>query len=124
MGGIEFDIVYEGQVQVMQRQGKALAISQSFQQAAPVIQADPTVLKVLNMERTFKNIFEYNGAPAECLNTDEEMQAKNDAEAQQQQLTNMATIAGPASSAIKNLSLAQQASGASMPGGVGAAMGQ
>jgi hypothetical protein len=118
MGGIEFDIVYEGQVQVMQRQGKALAIAQTFQQAAPLIQADPTVLKQINMARTFKNLFDFNGAPADVMNTDEEMQAKDAAEAQQQQLTNMAQIAGPASAAIKNLAQAQQASGAPAPGNV------
>jgi len=122
-GGFDYDIVYEGQVQVMQRQSKALAIGMVFQQAAPLIQADASVLKAVNMERTFKNIVEYLGAPADMLNTPDEMDAKAQAEAQQAQLDNLASIAGPASSAIKNLSLAQQAAGSS-GGGVGAAIAQ
>jgi hypothetical protein len=115
-GGFDYDIVYEGQVQVMQRQSKALAIGMVFQQAAPLIQADPNVLKSVNMERTFRNLVDFNGAPADMLNTQDEMDAKAQAEGQQAQLDNLAQIAGPASSAIKNLALAQQASGASTPG--------
>jgi hypothetical protein len=115
MGGIEYDIVYESQIQVAQRQSKALAIGMVFQQAAPLIQADPNVLKSVNMTRTFKSLVEYNGAPANMLNTDEEMADQQEANAQQQQLTNLAQIAGPASQAIKNLSQANTAAGSPTP---------
>lgn len=123
-GAFDYDIVYEGQVQVMQRQSKALAIGMVFQQAAPLIQADAGVLDAVNMDRTFKNLVEFLGAPADMLNTPDEVDAKAQAKQQQAQMDNLAQIAGPASSAIKNLSLAQQAAGAPAPGGVGAAIAQ
>jgi hypothetical protein len=115
-GGIEFKITYQSQIQIAQKQGRALSISQSLQQMAPLIQADPNVMKEFNTTRMAREIFDSNGAPASCLNTPEEL-AQNDAQAaQQQNMANLAQIAGPASAAIKNLAQAQQASGSAAPG--------
>lgn len=116
MGGMRLEPVYESQIQIAQKQSKALAVGLVFQQAAPLIQADPGVLKAINMDRTFKNLVEYNGAPYDMLNTPDELAAKDQAQAQQQQLTNLAQIADPMSQAIKNLSQANQAASNPTPG--------
>ena len=117
-GGLAYEIVYESSIQVNQRRDKALAIASTLQQLTPLIEMDKTgdVLKQFNLTRTAQIIANSNGAPAGILNTPEEMQAVQAAQAQQQQLTNLAQIAGPASSAIKNLSLAQQAASSTTPG--------
>lgn len=120
MGGIEFDVVYESQIQVTQRKSKALAITSVLQQVAPIAQIDPNALKRLNPDRMLKELVDGNGAPAAILNTDEEQQGVDAAAQQQQQLTNLATIAGPASQAIKNIGDAQKAGLSVVPGNVGA----
>ena len=116
LGSISLKVVYESQIQVTQRQGEALAINQVLQQMAPLMQIDPSVAKSINMPRTFRLLAKANGAPAGMLNTDEEMQQADAQAANQQNMTNLAQIAGPASSAIKNLAQAQQAAGSAAPG--------
>lgn len=116
LGNLDYEIVYESQIQVAQKQSKALAINLVLQQAAPLFQADPTVVKNINMQRTLRILADSNGAPAGMMNTDEEMQQTDAAAAEQQNMANLAQIAGPASAAIKNLAQAQQAGGAASPG--------
>lgn len=118
MGRIDIEVVYESEIQIAQRKTKALAISATLQQMAPLAEADPTAFKVLNIQRTARLIADSNGAPADILNTQEENDAQDDAQAQQQQLTNVAQIAGPASQAIKNIADAQRASGSPVPGNI------
>ncbi len=114
---LNLEIVYSSLVQQMQKQAAAMSISQVFQQAAPLIQADPTILRrEINLPRTFRALVDANAAPASILNTDQEVQDAQQAEIQQQQLTNMAQIAGPASQAIKNLADANRAGTSATPG--------
>ena len=117
-GKIDLEVVYEGQIQISQRKSKAFAISSVLEQIAPVMQLDPSIAKRLNGDRMLMEIVNGNGAPASILNTDAEQQAKDEAAAQQQQLTNLANMAGPASSAIKNIADAQKASGSALPGNI------
>lgn len=108
-GRFDYEVQYFGMNQVIQKQTTAVAISQVFQQAAPIFEADPTQVHKLNLERTLSLLVEANGAPAAMMNTPEEQSDKDQAAASQQQLTNMATIAGPASQAIKNIADAHRA---------------
>jgi len=117
-GGIDFDVVYESEIQVSQRRSKALAVTSVLQQAAPLFELDPKYAKRINGDRTLQILAEANGAPAGMLNTDEEQQASDTAAQQQQQLTNLAQIAGPASQAIKNIGDAQRASGSGVPANI------
>ena len=118
MGGIEFDVVYESAIQINQRKSKALAIASVLQQAAPLIETDKTgkVLSAINPLRTLRCIVDSNGAPADMLSTDDEMAAQDQAAADQNQLQAIATTAGPASEAIKNLAQAKQAGMSVTPG--------
>lgn len=116
LGALEWEVVYESEIQVTQRKTKALSIAATIQQVDPLMQIDPSVAQVFNSKRMANIIGDANGAPAAIFNTPEEMQAKEEAAIQQQQLTNMAQLAGPASQAIKNLSDAQRAGGSTVPG--------
>lgn len=118
MGRVEFEVVYESEIQVVQRKSKALAVAATLQQMAPLMEIDPAVAKIFNAVRTGKIIADANGAPAGMLNTDAEMQDKEAAQAQAQQMDQLAQLAGPASSAIKNLSEAQRAAGSPAPGNI------
>ena len=114
----DYDIVYTSFSQTAQKQSKALAIGMTLQQAAPLFQAQPDLMtKMLNLPRTFEELALANDAPAGILNTPEEQEAMDAAAIQQQQLTNMANLAGPASQAIKNLADANQATTAATPAG-------
>lgn len=115
-GNFSYDIVYEAELQSTQKQSKALAISRVLQQAAPLMQIDPSIPKSINALRTLQILVDSNSAPPGMLNTPEEMQQSQDAEQQQAQLNNIAQLAGPASQAIKNLAQAQAAGGAASPG--------
>jgi hypothetical protein len=113
-----FDIEYTSFSQTAQKQSKALAISMTLQQAAPLFQAQPDLMpRMVNLERTFEELSMSNDAPPSILNTPEEQDAMKQAAIQQQQLTNMATLAGPASQAIKNISDASKSGQAITPGG-------
>ena len=115
-GAVDLEVVYESELQVSQRKSKALAVAAVLQQATPLMNIDPTVAKSINPKRTLAIIADANGAPAAMLNTPEEDATQEEALQQQQQLTNLAQLAGPASQAIKNLSDAQRASGSPVPG--------
>lgn len=120
MGGIHFEVVYEGQIQVAQRKTKALAISSTLQQMAPLIENDQSgaVLRSINFARTAAAIGDANGAPADMFNTPEELgQAEADA-ASKEQLAAIAATAGPVSSAIKNIADAQRAGMSVTPGNI------
>jgi hypothetical protein len=115
MGRLDIEVVYESEIQVTQRKTKALAIASTIQQIEPLMQIDPSIAQIFNTKRMGAIIGDSNGAPAAIFNTPEEMDAKEQAAAQQQQLTNMAQLAGPASQAIKNISQAQAAGGSPVP---------
>jgi hypothetical protein len=119
-GGVEFDIVYESEIQVVQRKSKALAVSATLQQMAPLIEQDQTgrVLATINPVRTARIIADANGAPAGMLATDEEMQQQDADAANKDQLAALAQTAGPASAALKNLAEMQKAGGSPVPGNI------
>lgn len=114
----DYDVEYTSFSQTAQKQSKALAISMTLQQATPLFQAQPDLMtRMLNLPRTFEELAGANDAPARILNTDQEQQDMEQAAVGQQQLTNLAQIAGPASQAIKNLSDASKGQQAITPGG-------
>lgn len=114
----DYDVEYTSFSQTAQKQSKALAISMTLQQAGPLFQAQPDLMtRMLNLPRTFEELAGANDAPARILNTPEEQDAMEQAAVGQQQLDNLATIAGPASQAIKNLSDASKTGQAITPGG-------
>jgi hypothetical protein len=117
-GRIDFEVVYESEIQVAQRKSKALAVAATIQQAEPLMNIDPQVAKMINAKRTLSIIADANGAPAGMLNTPDEDAATEQAMQQQQQLANLAQLAGPGSQAIKNLADAQRAAGSTIPGNI------
>jgi hypothetical protein len=117
-GRIDFEVVYESEIQVAQRKSKALAVAATIQQAGPLMNIDPQVAKMINAKRTLSIIADANGAPAGMLNTPDEDAATEQALQQQQQLANLAQLAGPGSQAIKNLADAQRAAGSTIPGNI------
>jgi hypothetical protein len=117
-GGIKYKIVYESDIVNSQKQSAALSVSRVLQQITPLAQIDPRVLRRINADRTLKILAEANSAPAGMMNTDDEQEAMDQAEAQQQQLQNLTEMAGPASQAIKNIAQAQQAAGSVAPGNI------
>lgn len=113
----DFDIEYTSFSQTAQKQSKALAIGLTLQQAAPLVNAKPDLMnRMLNLQRTFEELADANDAPPGILNTPEEQDAMDQAAMQQQQLTNIAQLAGPASQAIKNISDASRSAASVTPG--------
>lgn len=114
MGRLDLEVKYESEIQTTQKKSKALSIASTIQQVEPLMQIDPSVAQVFNPKRMAAIIGDANGAPAAIFNTPEEMREIKDAQIQQQQLTNMANLAGPASQVIKSIGDAQR-SAASAP---------
>ncbi|WP_369064767.1 portal protein [Burkholderia gladioli] len=101
--GEDVDIEYDSPLNKAMRAGEGAAILQWLQQLGVVAQFDPRAAKVVNGERSARLLADFGGVPIEAMNTEEEMQASDQAEAQAQQLTNVLNAAPAAAGAIKDL---------------------
>ncbi len=101
--GEDVDIEYDSPLNKAMRAGEGAAILQWLQQLGVVAQFDPRAAKVVNGERIGRLLADYGGVPVEAMNTEDEMQAADQADMQAQQLTNVVNAAPAAASAVKDL---------------------
>ena len=106
-GGIKVE--YTSPLAAAQKASEGVGILRTLEALAVPMQADPSVAKRINWDRTVQRLADINGAPADILNSDEEMAALNAQAAQQAQLANLAQIAPALSTSIKNVAQANQA---------------
>lgn len=110
--GGEFDIEYDSPIMRAQRAEQGIGIVRTIEALTPLAQIDPTVMKIINTERSARIIADVNGAPAEALNSPEEMEAIKDQDAQQAQAAALIQAAPAISGAAANLAKLQQTTGA------------
>ncbi|WP_186035323.1 portal protein [Burkholderia gladioli] len=101
--GEDVDIEYDSPLNKAMRAGEGAAILQWLQQLGVVAQFDPRAAKVVNGERIGRLLADYGGVPVEAMNTEDEMQAADQADMQAQQLANVVNAAPAAASAVKDL---------------------
>ncbi|ARL48209.1 hypothetical protein BOC50_36460 [Burkholderia pseudomallei] len=107
--GADVDIDYDSPLNKAMRAGASAATLQWLQQLGVVSQFDPAAAKVPNGARIARLLADSGGVPVEAMNTDEELQAQQAAEAQAQQMQQMLAAAPVAAGAIKDLTDASTA---------------
>jgi hypothetical protein len=75
-----------------------------IQRLIPSAQINPAVMDIVNWEAYSRELADAMGTTQKILFSPEEMQANNEAKAQQEQAAQVTQMAEPASKAIKNLS--------------------
>ena len=105
--GADVDIDYDSPLNRAMRAGASAATLQWLQQLGVVAQFDPNAAKVPNGQRIARLLADSAGVPVEAMNTDDELQAQQAAEAQAVQMQQMLAAAPVAAGAIKDLSDAQ-----------------
>ena len=107
------EIVYDSPLTRAQKAEEGVGIMRTLEALGSLAQYDPSVLGVVNAERTFRKLADINGAPLEMINTPEEMQAKVDAQQQAAQMQQMLEAAPVAAQTAKTMAeagaVAQQA---------------
>lgn len=107
------EILYDSPLTRAQKAEEGVGIMRTLEALGSLAQYDPSVLGVVNAERTFRKLADINGAPLEMINTPEEMQAKVDAQqqaAQAQQLLEAAPVAAQTAKTMAEAGqIAQQA---------------
>ncbi|MBU9378713.1 portal protein [Burkholderia gladioli] len=101
--GEDVTIDYDSPLNKAMRAGEGAAILQWLQQMGVVAQFDPRAKKLPNGERIGRLLADYGGVPVEAMNTEEEMQASDQAAAEAAQMTNVLNAAPAAAGAIKDL---------------------
>lgn len=114
--GGHVDIEYTSPMMRAMKAGEGAAILNTIAQAAPLAQADPSVMKVFKGAETVRRLAEINGMPPSLLNDPETLEAiaaqAAQAQAQQQMMAAAPGIAG----AVKDLASVMPAPQAAAPG--------
>lgn len=101
-------VEYDSPLTRAQRAEEGVGILRTLEAITPLANIDPQMLKAINATRTLKRLREINGAPADMLNSDAEMAAMQEAEAQQQALAGLVQAAPAVSQTVKNLAQANK----------------
>lgn len=106
--GIE--IVYNSQLVKSQRLGEIEAKQRLFQMYLPLVQADPTLLQLLNLHESMRQDADILGVPISVLVSEQELAQKQQAAQLAQQAEQLAQVAQTGSQAALNFAKAGQAS--------------
>lgn len=109
--GGEFDIVYESPLSRSQRSEELLGIQLTLETATNVAQFDPTILKRFDYGRILTIASEVNGAPAEIMRSEAEVERLLREEAQQQRNSVNLDSLLKGSQAAKNIAETQETLG-------------
>lgn len=104
--GGQVEISYESPLNRAQRAEEGMAILNTLQAAGSVAQFDPSVIKLFKGQDAMRELADINGMPAKLLNSPEEMEAINAADAQQQQLQQLLAAAPVAGQAAESFAQA------------------
>ena len=107
LGG-DVDIEYVSPLNRAQRAEDGVAILRTFESIAPLAQIDPRVLKAFNVVEAARELADINGVPAKIKRSDDEIEAMDEAEAQQAQMAQILQAAPIAADTAKTLAETQQ----------------
>lgn len=105
--GHGLSIELTGPLAMAARMSDGIAISRTFEAAAPIAQIDPGVLKRIDAGEALSALARANGAPARILRSDEDMAAQQAAEDQQQQIAQVLAAAPVAAQTAKTMAETQ-----------------
>lgn len=111
--GGEVEIEYVSPLSRAQRADEGVGILRTLEQAIAIAEIDPAALDGIDVAATMRELGEINGMPAKLLATPEQIAAKAEARAQQQQMAQMLQAAPLLGKAASDMARAQ-----SMAGGV------
>lgn len=106
MGG-EFSIKYTNPLSRMQLADQALGVERTIQSMLPISEIAPEIMDRVDWNEYSDIMRESNGAPAKLFKSDEEMEALNEAKAQQEQLAAIVEAAPSVAGAVKDIATAQ-----------------
>lgn len=111
--GGAYEIEFDAPINKAQKAEEGIAILQTIQDATPLSQIDPSVLKVFDVKKALRRLAEIRGFPADLLRTDDDIEQDNEEAANEQQLQQLLAAAPVVSGSVKNLAQAQAAAGTS-----------
>jgi hypothetical protein len=103
--------VYSSPASRAQTGVKAMTMGRFVQELIPLAQIDPTVMDVVNFDMYTKELAIARGVTRTILRTDADVTAMREQRAQEKQMEAVATMAEPATKAVKNLAEAQSKGG-------------
>ena len=107
----EYRIEYTSPMRKAMRASDAIAITRTLEAAIPLAQIDPSALDAFDIPKTMRELAEINGYPAEAMRSLEDVAAKQEERANQQQVQSLVEAAPQVSAAAANLARMQAAGG-------------
>lgn len=114
LGG-EVEVEYVSPLNRAQRAEDGVAIMRTFEAVAPMAQIDPRVLKAYDWVKSARELGEINGMPAKLARSDEEIEAMDEAEAQQAAVAQMLQAAPIAAETAKTMAETQALASQGVP---------
>ncbi len=111
--GGNYEVEFDAPINKAQRAEEGVAILQTLQDAIPLAQIDPGVLKVFKLRDSIRALAEIRGVPTRLLMSDEDIEAQDQDDASAEQLQQLLAAAPVAASSIKDLAQAQALAGTS-----------
>lgn len=111
--GGAYEIEFDAPINRAQKAEEGVAILQTIQDAIPLAQIEPGILKVFKLRDSIRALAEIRGVPARLLATDEEIEAQDEEDASAAQLQQLLAAAPVAASSVKDLAQAQAIAGTS-----------
>lgn len=115
-GGL-VEIEYTSPLAQAQRAEEGVGILRSMEAMSPLAQIDPRSMRRVNADKTMQRLWEINGAPLDCLYSDDELEAMDEMEgqaAQAAQLLEAAPVAAQAAKTMVEANVLQQKAGIGM----------
>jgi len=109
--GGRYKIAYTSPMRRAMRTSEALAITRTFEQVIPLAETDPSALDAFDVPGSARELGEINGFPAKLMRSLEDIQAKADQRASQQNAQTIVQAAPQISQAAANLTKMQAAGG-------------
>jgi hypothetical protein len=107
----EYKIEYTSPMRQAMRASEGIAITRTLEALLPMAEVDPEVFEPYNLVEMGKVLGEVNGVPAKCLRDAEEIAARAEQRAEQQEMAAMVEAAPAVSAAAANLTKMQANAG-------------
>lgn len=107
----EYKIEYTSPMRQAMRASEAIAITRTFEAVLPLSEADPSVLDTFDLPAAARELAEIHGVPSKILRDIEDVKARQEDRAQQQQMQSLVDAAPAVSQAAANLTKMQAAGG-------------
>lgn len=107
----EYKIEYTSPMRQAMRAGQGVAIARTIEAITPLSQIDPTVIDVIDVDATIRELAEISGAPTKILRSPEAVKAIKESRASQQEASALLEAAPVVSDVAANLTKLQQAGG-------------